>query len=657
MQRSRSPFAAHQRKKSPRASSPRKSPFARGSTPKRGRKSPFARGSSPKKGRKSPFACGSSPKKMSPARRSPFACGSSPTVSRWEVTKSPYKSLFSREDSPRKSPFAVKGMKYHLPACYKGFSGANGNVCRQKATKYYKKDCYGPKTKAGRPDHCDPGLDDTPKDNDCYWGWRNTIWGDTCQKEKFAVMKDGNDPNIRCMGGPPKCVVTPKYKTFSPDSVKKSAECYSGFQHRKGFKDPICRRLEKATKYSDTPCFGPKGKDGKRPESCEKTTTNKTNSAECYSGFMHGKKGKRCIRLAKATKYSNTPCFGPKKNGIRPTSCDITTQNFTEEELTDLAKNICDFYANNKKKYDEDYKPEKKVKKLISKAKQFTTKNLSIADKLKLFEKLGHSCFEIAFTENEKKIWDDANSDPEKIKAMYEKHPEIKRKLKTAQAISKEIVFLSIENNEKKSNGSEKKESKEAILEKLEESENFKKKKEKLEENKNQQENLEKLIEQNEKEGKSVEEQKTYLDMLREKSKNLYAKIKEKGNLLSNYARENPKKLTAGLLALGVTSDLLFNNGGTINSAATMIQNGASLTTEAVKNLYNVATYENVSGVVSSGVGAVQNASSSVYNYFANMFSQNPSLVPSGVTAEKVVTALATAVTNNVMSTAVAVLT
>ena len=639
MQRSRSPFAAHQRKKSPRGYSPRKSPFARGSSPKKGRKSPFARGSSPKK--------------MSPARRSPFACGSSPKVSRWEVTKSPYKSLFSREDSPRKSPFAVKGMTYHLPACYKGFSGANGNVCRQKATKYYKKDCYGPKTKAGRPDHCDPGVEETPSDKECYWGWRNTIWGDTCQREKFAVMKDGNDPNIRCMGGPPKCVVTPKYKTFSPDSVKKSAECYSGFQHRKGFKDPICRRLEKATKYSDTPCFGPKGKDGKRPESCEKTTTNKTNSAECYSGFMHGKKGKRCSRLAKATKYSNTPCFGPKKNGIRPTSCDITTQNFTEEELTELAKSICDFYANNKKKYDEDYKPEKKVKKLISKAKQFTTKNLSIADKLKLVEKLNHSCFELAFTKEEKVIYDanaNANGDQVKTKAMYEQYPEIKRKFKTAQAIGKEIAFYknSIEKNEEKS------ESKEAILEKIEEKEkeqeNLEKLKEKIEENKNQQENLEKLIEQNEKEGKSVDKEKTYLDILKEKSKNLYTS-------LSNYARENPKKLITGLLALGVTSDLLLNNGGTINSAATMIQNGVSLTTEAVKNLYNVATLENVKGVVSSGVGAVQNASSSAYNYFVNMFSQNPSLVPSGLTAEKAATALATAVTNNGMSTAVAVLT
>ena len=625
MQRSRSPFAAHQRKKSPRGYSPRKSPFARGSSPKKGRKSPFARGSSPKK--------------MSPARRSPFACGSSPKVSRWEVTKSPYKSLFSREDSPRKSPFAVKGMTYHLPACYKGFSGANGNVCRQKATKYYKKDCYGPKTKAGRPDHCDPGVEETPKDNDCYWGWRNTIWGDTCQREKFAVMKDGNDPNIRCMGGPPKCVVTPKYKTFSPDSVKKSAECYSGFQHRKGFKDPICRRLEKATKYSDTPCFGPKGKDGKRPESCEKTTTKKTNSAECYSGFMHGKKGKRCSRLAKATKYSNTPCFGPKKNGIRPTSCDITTQNFTEEELTELAKSICDFYANNKKKYDEDYKPEKKVKKLISKAKQFTTKNLSIADKLKLVEKLNHSCFELAFTKEEKVIYDanaNANGDQVKTKAMYEQYPEIKRKFKTAQAIGKEIAFYknSIEKNEEKS------ESKEAILEKIEEKEK-------------EQENLEKLkkeIEDNKTEGKDTSQQKTYLDILKEKSKNLYTS-------LSNYARENPKKLITGLLALGVTSDLLLNNGGTINSAATMIQNGVSLTTEAVKNLYNVATLENVKGVVSSGVDAVQNASSSAYNYFVNMFSQTPSLVPSGVTAEKVATALAKAVTNNVMSTAVTVLT
>jgi len=638
MQRSRSPFAAHQRKKSPRASSPRKSPFARGSSPKKmspARKSPFACGSSPKKmspasrssfasgfspkkmspARRSPFAYGSSPKNMSPVRRSPFACGSSPKVSPWEVTKSPYKSLFSREDSPRKSPFAVKGMTYHLPACYKGFSGANGNVCRQKATKYYKKDCYGPKTKAGRPDHCDPGVDDTPKDKDCYWGWRNTIWGDKCEKEKFPVMKDGNDPNIRCMGGPPKCVVTPKYKTFSPDSVKKSAGCYSGFQHRKGFKDPICRRLEKATKYSDTPCFGPKGKDGKRPESCEKTTTNKTNSAGCYSGFMHGKKGKRCSRLAKATKYSNTPCFGPKKNGIRPTSCDLTTQNFTEEDLTEIANKICDFYANNKKKYNEDYMPDKKVKKLISKAKLFTTKNLSTADKLKLVEKLNHSCFEIAFTKEDREKIASANNDPEKLQAIYNENPEFKIKVDTAQAITNEIISIN------------------TSKEMLPDASKLKEASEKLEQE----------IKDDETQGIDASEKKTYLNSLKEKIKNLYTS-------LANYATENPKKaISAGLLALGVTSDLLFNNGGTINSAVTVFQNGASLTAEAFKNLYDIATLENAKSVVSSSTDAFKTVLSNASNYLYSFFASNPNVaLPAGVTTEDYISTVAKAAAGNV---------
>ena len=635
MQRSRSPFAAHQRKKSPRGYSPRKSPFARGSSPKKGRKSPFARGSSPKK--------------MSPARRSPFACGSSPKVSRWEVTKSPYKSLFSREDSPRKSPFAVKGMTYHLPACYKGFSGANGNVCRQKATKYYKKDCYGPKTKAGRPDHCDPGVEETPSDKECYWGWRNTIWGDTCQREKFPVMKDGNDPNIRCMGGPPKCVVTPKYKAFSPDSVKKSAECYSGFQHRKGFKDPICRRLEKATKYSDTPCFGPKGKDGKRPESCEKTTTNKTNSAECYSGFMHGKKGKRCSRLAKATKYSNTPCFGPKKNGIRPTSCDITTQNFTEEELTDLAESICSLYVGKKEKYDR-YLPEKKVRKLILKAKKHTDKNLSIADNIILSTKL-KPCFETALTENQKEIIASANGDQVKLQAMYEEHPEIKIKVDETQAIGN--AMISAEN------------SKEMLLENI----NLQKKKEKLEklekeleELEKEKEKLKKEIEDNKTQGKDIIEKKTYLDMLQEKSKNLYATIKEKSELLSTTIQEKGKnlymgtknlisnnKVNLGLLALGVTADYLFNEGAVTNYAATMIQNGVSLTTEAVKNLYNVATLENAKSVVSSSTDAFKTVLKDASNYLYTFFVSNPSVeLPAGVTQEAFIKAVATAAAGNV---------
>jgi hypothetical protein len=86
-------------------------------------------------------------------------------------------------------------------------------------------------------------------------------------------MKDGKDPNIRCMGGGPKCLVNPKYKDFKNSVSKTSAECYSGFMHGAGKTDPICRRLPKPTKYSNTQCFGPKGKDGKRPTSCDLTNT------------------------------------------------------------------------------------------------------------------------------------------------------------------------------------------------------------------------------------------------------------------------------------------------------------------------------------------------------------------------------------------------
>jgi hypothetical protein len=86
-------------------------------------------------------------------------------------------------------------------------------------------------------------------------------------------VKDGKDPNIRCMGGGSKCLVNPKYKDFKNSVSKTSAECYSGFMHGAGKKDPICRRLLKPTNYSNTQCFGPKGKDGNRPKSCDLTNT------------------------------------------------------------------------------------------------------------------------------------------------------------------------------------------------------------------------------------------------------------------------------------------------------------------------------------------------------------------------------------------------
>ena len=346
MQRSRSPFAAHQRKKSPRGYSPRKSPVARGSSPKKGRRSPFACGSSPKRmspASRSSFAYGSSPKKMFPARRSPFACGSSPKGSRWAVTKSPYKSLFSREPSPRKSPFAVKSMKYHLPACYKGYGNSDDSVCRQTKSEYYNKPCYGPKTKDGRPMYCDPGLDEDPQ-KPCYWGYRNTIWGDRCEPIPFPD-KDGKNPNVRCMGGGPQCLVKPKYKDFKNSVSKTSAECYSGFMHGKGKKDTVCRRIEKATKYSDKPCFGPKGKDGKRPKSCDMT------------------------------------------NNLTEKQIDLTN-NLSDDDINILANQICKVFK------DEDYLNLSVMEKYNALKKTHASELiLTPGDDIKLFNKISNTCF------------------------------------------------------------------------------------------------------------------------------------------------------------------------------------------------------------------------------------------------------------------------
>ena len=408
MQRSRSPFAAHQRKKSPRGYSPRKSPFARGSSPKKGRRSPFARGSSPKKGRRSPFACGSSPKRMSPASRSSFACGSSPKGSRWEVTKSPRMSPFARGPSPRKSPFAVKSMKYHLPACYQGYGNSDGSVCRQAKSEYYKKPCYGPKTKDGRPMSCDPGLDEIPQKH-CYWGWRNTIWGDKCQHNQFP-MKDGKDPNIRCMGGGPNCLVKPKYKDFKNSVSKTSAECYSGFMHGAGKKDPICRRLLKPTKYSNTQCFGPKGKDGKRPTSCDLTNILTEKQIELISTDE---------QLA-------------------------LTSTKTDKEIYNLARQLCIDY--------NDQKPSSKnpVELFLTLLKQYSKMyNLSLIDEGKITNNCKTMCLpelELTSTQEDKfEIVSELPQEeqPEALKKLLEKNPEIEQKMVGSSIIGSALTSMS----------------------------------------------------------------------------------------------------------------------------------------------------------------------------------------------------------------------
>lgn len=245
---------------------------------------------------------------------------------------------------------------------------------------------------------CDPDMDETPQ-LPCYWGWRNTIWGDRCQHNPFP-MKDGKDPNIRCMGGGPKCLVKPKYKDFKNSVSKTSAECYSGFMHGAGKKDPICRRLLKPTKYSNTQCFGPKGKDGKRPTSCDLTNT------------------------------------------------------LTDEQIDLFAVEICKDFHN------QDFKhltaSEKYIKLMENHKKNF---QLTTGDEIKLMAKIQNTCFEeIPFTPEEAVIFNTAIQLPEKEQAkafeeIQKTNPQILEKVEKATAVTGVISRFTdfVKNNKKTS--------------------------------------------------------------------------------------------------------------------------------------------------------------------------------------------------------------
>ena len=199
----------------------------------------------------------------------------------------------------------------------------------------------------------------------------------------------GSSPNWNVTKSPRKSsFARKKYPQKSPFSVKGIHSCYSGFMHGNGKKDPICRRLSKPTKYSNVACFGPKTKDGTRPMSCGEEMT-----ADCYSGFMHGqgKKDPTCRRLSKPTKYSNTKCFGPKgKGGRRPTSCDLTNI-LTDKEINDLANKMCQFFKDFKNREDYvKYSPAEKyaiLRKIYLKYIKLTT-----GDELKLLDKVKATC-------------------------------------------------------------------------------------------------------------------------------------------------------------------------------------------------------------------------------------------------------------------------
>jgi hypothetical protein len=226
--------------------------------------------------------------------------------------------------------------------------------------------------------------------------------------------------------------------------------------HGNGKKDPICRRLSKPTKYSNVACFGPKTKDGTRPMSCGKSMEN----ANCYSGFMHGqgKKDPTCRRLSKPTKYSNTKCFGPKgKDGRRPTSCDLTI-TLTDEEIDDLANKMCQFFEDFKNRKDYvKYSPAEKyaiLREIYLKDLKLTTGN-----ELKLLDKVKATCLkDLKLTPSQTNIVVEIAKLPanKQIQELSKTSPILINKIKNAA----EIINLITANVTKNSNNVDQKEEK-----------------------------------------------------------------------------------------------------------------------------------------------------------------------------------------------------
>jgi hypothetical protein len=215
--------------------------------------------------------------------------------------------------------------------------------------------------------------------------------------------------------------------------------------HGNGKKDPICRRLLKPTKYSNVACFGPKTKDGKRPMSCGEEMT-----ADCYSGFMHGqgKKDPICRRLSKPTKYSNVACFGPKgKDGRRPTSCDLTN-TLNDEEIDDLANKMCQFFEDFKNR--EDYVKYSPVEKYaILREIYLKDLKLTTGDELKLLDKVKATCLkDLKLTPSQTNIVVEIAKLPAKkqIQELRKTSPILINKIKNAAEITNLITANKTEN-------------------------------------------------------------------------------------------------------------------------------------------------------------------------------------------------------------------
>ena len=160
-------------------------------------------------------------------------------------------------------------------------------------------------------------------------------------------------------------------------------------------------------------------------------------TADCYSGFMHGqgKKDPTCRRLSKPTKYSNTKCFGPKgKDGRRSTSC----KNLSDEEIDDLANKMCTFFEDFKDREDYvKYSPAEKY--AILREIYLKDLKLTTGDELKLLNKVKATCLkDLQLTPNQRNIIVEIAKLPAKkqIQELSKTSPILINKIKNAAEIT-----------------------------------------------------------------------------------------------------------------------------------------------------------------------------------------------------------------------------
>jgi len=169
--------------------------------------------------------------------------------------------------------------------------------------------------------------------------------------------------------------------------------------------------------------------------------------ANCYSGFMHGqgKKDPICRRLSKPTKYSDKQCFGPKgKGGRRPTSC----KNLSDEEIDDLANKMCTFFEDFKDREDYvKYSPAEKY--AILREIYLKDLKLTTGDELKLLNKVKATCLkDLQLTPNQRNIIVEIAKLPAKkqIQELSKTSPILINKIKNAVEVTN-LVTTSVTEN------------------------------------------------------------------------------------------------------------------------------------------------------------------------------------------------------------------